>query len=98
MVLKKKYNIETVIASFKCGGILYIKNSSRAAFIKIIRPHILNSGVHLLNRPTIYLICLGTLHTKRSFSTLPDTVSSRDFKRKLRKKYELTLEQKEAII
>jgi hypothetical protein len=95
-LIKNKYNIETEIKNNSRS--IYIKNSSRAAFTKVVKPHILHSQVHLLNKPTLKLTFLSTPQFKRGLATLPDLYNSRDSKRKLRKEYELSLEQKEALI
>jgi len=96
-LLKNKYNIGTEIKSNSRS--LYIKNYSRAAFTNIVKPHILHSQVHLLNKPTLNLTFLATPQFIRGLATLPDLDSdSRESKRKLRKEYELSLEQKEALI
>ena len=51
-----------------------------------------------MNKPTLKLTFLGTPQFKRGLVTLPDLAYSRNSKRKLRKQYELSLEQKEALI
>ena len=57
-VLKNKYNLETEINK-NCGDIpgrtLLIKNSSRVAFTKLIKAHILASQHYLLNSPNLKL-------------------------------------------
>ena len=97
-VLKNKYTIETEIKknSDLNIGSLYIKNSSRAAFTKVVEQHILPSQYHLLNKPTLKLTLFGTSQFKRNLATIPDLSYLRNSKRKLRKEYILSLEQKEA--
>lgn len=99
-VLNNIYKIETEImknSGLNCGS-LYVKNTSRDAFISIVKPHILSSQYHLLNKPLLKLTLLGTPQFKRGMSTLPDLADLRNSKRKLRKTCELSLEQKEALI
>lgn len=100
-VLKIKWKIDTEIknnSGFNSGS-LYVKNSSKAVFTKIVKPHILPSQVHLLKRPTLKLTFFGAPQFIRCLATLPDFSNSvRDSKRKLRKEYVLSLEQKEALI
>ena len=94
-VLKIKCKIDTEInnnSGFNSGS-LHIKNSSRAAFIKMVHPHILSSQVHLLKRPTLKLTFFGAPQFIRCLATLPDFDNSvRESKRKLRKEYVLSLE------
>lgn len=99
-VLKNKYNIETETKnnSDLNSGSLYIKDSSRDAFTKVVKQHILSSQFHLLGKPTLKLTLFGNTQFKRGLATLPDLDKSRDSKRKLRKEYELSLEQKQALI
>ena len=97
-VLKIKYNIETEIkknSGLNCGS-LYVKNSSRDAFTRIVKHHIVSSQHHLLNKPLLKLTLFGTPQFKRGLATLPDLADLRNSKRKLRKTCELSLEQKEA--
>jgi hypothetical protein len=81
VILKNKYNIETIIkfdnnsglADRKySGGSLYIKNTSVSTFSKIVKPHILHSQHYLLNTPNLKLNFYGThgLHNS-SISYLP---------------------------
>jgi hypothetical protein len=95
-LLKNKYNIETEIKNNSRS--LYVKDSSRAAFTKIVKPHVLHSQVHLFNKPSLKLTFLGTPQFIRGLATLPNLESSRDSKRKLRKGYELSLDQREALV
>nr|ATI20509.1 LAGLIDADG endonuclease [Juglanconis juglandina] len=70
LILKNKYNIETVAKINRRGlslGSLDIKNSS--VFVSVIKPHILPAQVHLLSRPNLKLNFLGNLQFKR-FLTL----------------------------
>lgn len=64
VILKNKYNIETIIKFDNNSGLngdkypngsLYIKNISVSTFSKIVKPHILPSQHHLLNMPTLKL-------------------------------------------
>jgi DNA-binding transcriptional regulator WhiA len=95
-LLKNKYNIETEIKNNSRS--LFVKNSSRAAFTKIVKPHVLHSQVHLFNKPSLKLTFLVTPQSIRGLATLPNLDSSRDSKRKLRKGYELSLEEREALV
>lgn len=98
-VLKNKYNIETENKNSDLSSeSLYIKDSSRAAFTKVVKKHILPSQLHLLSKPNLKLTLFGNPPFKRGMATLPDLDKSRDCKRKLRKEYELSLEQKQALI
>ena len=62
LILKNKYNIETIIkfnnSSGLYGGSLFIKNSS--TFSKIVKPNILHSQYYLLNMPILKLNLFGT--------------------------------------
>lgn len=66
LILKNKYNIETVAKVNRSGlslGSLTIKNSS--VFASVIKPYILPSQVHLLSRPNLKLNLLGNLQFKK---------------------------------
>jgi hypothetical protein len=71
LILKNKYNIETV-ANFNRSGIYLasfnIKNPS--IFASVIKPYILPSQVHLLSRANLKLNLLGNLQFKRWFLSL----------------------------
>lgn len=98
-VLKDKYNIETQIRNnYPQRGYLslYVKNSSRAVLTKLVKQHILPSQHHPFNKPSLKLTLFGCSQLKRGFITLPDLTYLRDSKRKFRKEYILSLEQKEA--
>ena len=62
LILKNKYNIETIIkfnnSSGLYGGSLFIKNYS--TFSKIVKPNILHSQYYLLNMPILKLNLFGT--------------------------------------
>ena len=96
LFIKNKYKIETKIKYY--SGInscsLYIKNSS--VFSRVVMLHILHSQHYLLKKPTLKLTLFGG--HRRGLITSPDFFNSRDSKRKLRKQYKLSLEQKEALI
>lgn len=59
LLLKKEYNINTIIkdsslnASKYSSVSLHIENSSVSTLSKIIKPHLLHSQYHLLNRPIL---------------------------------------------
>jgi len=85
LVLKKKYNIDTIINNSnlndgKYSSIsLHIKNSSVSTFSKIIKPYLLHSQYHLLKRPILKLTFPGSngIHNhsyipKRDFSNKKD--------------------------
>ena len=63
LILKNKYNIETIIKfnnkSLNSGkdssGSLYIKNTSFSTFSKVVKPHLLHSQHYLLNMPVLKL-------------------------------------------
>ena len=63
LILKNKYNIETIIKfNNKClnsgmysSGSLYIKNTSFSTFSKVVKPHLLHSQHYLLNTPVLKL-------------------------------------------
>jgi hypothetical protein len=111
LVLYNKYNIETYIvfnnSSRFIGGSLYIKNIS--AFSKIVKPHLLSSQYNLLSRPTIKLNIFGGIRRRYIYSgcvsavreystTIKIEISDIKYSNKFKKEYELSLEQKEAII
>jgi hypothetical protein len=66
LVLKKKYNIDTIINNSnlndgKYSSIsLHIKNSSFSTFSNIIKPYLLHSQYHLLKRPILKLTFPGS--------------------------------------
>ena len=72
LILKNKYNIETIIRfdnNNGCGS-LYIKKYSVSTFSKIVKPHFLHSQHHLLNMPILKLNIPGThgLSTKKDLT------------------------------
>lgn len=70
--LKLQYNIETRIKNH-CGytlGTLLIKNSSKAVFAEVVRPHILPSQYHLLRNYSLNLTFGRLVNTKRGLVTL----------------------------
>lgn len=105
LVLKNKYNIETSIelnnSSRFNGGSLHIKNIP--AFSKIVKPHLLSSQYNLLNMSTIKLNVFGNCRTHissiREFSTKASPERSNiKYTNKYKKEFELSIEQKEALI
>lgn len=103
LVLKNKYNIETFIefnnSSRFNGGSLYIKN--RSAFSKIVKPYLLPSQYNLLNMSTIKLNVFGSRRTHISFIREFSTKLERSdikYTNKYKKEFELSVEQKEALI
>lgn len=110
LLLKKKYNINTVIndsslnISKYSNASLHIKNSSVSTFSNLIKPHLLHSQYHLLNKPLLKLTfpgCHGihnySYFSKRDFSTKKD-ISDIKYTLKYKIEYILSLEQKEALI
>lgn len=103
LVLNNKYNIETSIELNNStrfnGGSLHIKNIP--AFSKIVKPHLLSSQYNLLNMSTIKLNVFGNCRTHisyiREFSTKLER-SSIKYTNKYKKEFELSIEQKEALI
>jgi len=89
-------------------GYIEIKNSSRSTFSKIIKPYILPSLQYKLNKPYTRLNLYGSYsmniyaldNLKRKFSTgrVNKDVLNIKFTVKYKTEYQLTLEQKEAII
>jgi len=61
LVLKKKYNIKTIINDSNLNDSkyssvsLHIENNSVSTFSKTIKPHLLHSQYHLLNRAIVKL-------------------------------------------
>lgn len=109
LVLKKKYNIDTIINNSnlnhgKYSSIsLHIKNSSVSTFSKIIKPYLLHSQYHLLKRPILKLTFPGSngIHNhsyipKRDFSNKKD-LSDIKYTLNYKREYVLSLEQKEAL-
>ena len=108
LVLKKKYNIKTIINDSNLNDCkyssisLHIKNSSVPTFSKIIKPNLLYSQYHLLNRAILKLTFPGSngIHNhsyipKRDFSSKKDP-SNIKYTLNYKKEYVLSLEQKEA--
>lgn len=108
LVLNKKYNIKTIIkdsnidASKYSSLSLHVDNSSFATFSKIVKPHLLHSQYHLLNRPILKVTFPGSIHSyshisKRGFSSKKD-LSDIKYTLNYKREYVLSLEQKEALI
>ena len=108
--MKKKYNIKTIINhsdlnNSKYSSIsLHVYNSSFSTFSKLIKPHLLHSQYHLLNRHTLKLTFPGcnSIHnysyiSKRDYSSKKD-LSYIKYTLKYKKEYVLSLEQKEVVI
>lgn len=117
MILKNKYNIESII-KFKIvdingykynEGSIYIENSSISTFSKVIKPYVLPSLYYKLNESCIKLNLYGNYDinsyatqlksSKINFSTSgARPISNIKTTVKYKTEYQLSLEQKEAII
>nr|YP_009543506.1 LAGLIDADG endonuclease [Coniothyrium glycines]AYU74396.1 LAGLIDADG endonuclease [Coniothyrium glycines] len=109
LVLNKKYNIKTILrdSNFdksKYSNVsLHIENRSFSTFSKIVKPHLLHSQYHLLNRPILKFTFPGSnIHSyfhisKRGFSSKKN-LSDIKYTINYKKEYVLRLEQKEALI
>lgn len=110
LLLKKEYNIITIIKDSSLNACkyssvsLYIENTSVSTFSKIIKPHLLHSQYHLLNKPTLKLtfpVSYGIHNysyiSKRGFSSNKDLTDIK-YTLNYKREYILNLEQKEALI
>ena len=115
LILVKFYNIKTIINNNLNGNkypsaSLYINNASVYTFSKIVKPHMLCSQYHLLNKPNLKLTLPGShgVHNCsylpiRSFSTKKDLLpyevyTDKKYTLKYKREYILSVEQKEALI